>query len=302
MLKLGPEGFKNIAIMGSAPSTTMLAPFGDQSWSIWACSPGTFAQIATKRSDVWFEPHRWLPYLPGQSGAAGTRPWFSPEFQAFLAQHKGPTFMTDQRCLQDPGTAEELHEKFGCVHETIPNSTPFPYEMLLRKHGPYMWTSTIAWMLALALEYRPESIGLFGIDMAANSEWAYQRPACQHFVGLARMMGIKVVLPPESDLMRPSTMYGIGEHNERHVKIRERMIEFDGQKNACQQQLEVAKLNFKYYEGATEALKYMLEVWTDDIRPNPEHAISFSGAYVGIGKISANGSTGAELLDLAKRA
>ena len=41
-LKLGPDGFNKIAILGTAPSSMALAPFKDPAWSIWACSPGAF--------------------------------------------------------------------------------------------------------------------------------------------------------------------------------------------------------------------------------------------------------------------
>ena len=94
MEKLGPDGFDGIAILGSAPSSTLLALFNDPSWSIWCTSPSVFATIASKRSDVWFELHRFLPYPPGNNGQAGTRPWFSPEFRQFLREYKGTVYMT----------------------------------------------------------------------------------------------------------------------------------------------------------------------------------------------------------------
>lgn len=302
--KVGPEGFDKIAILGSAPSSTMLAPFDDPSWAIWACSPGTFAQIAVKRSEAWFELHRWLPSEPGKSGAPGTRPWFSPEFNTFLQQYRGTVFMTDPRSMRDPAPWGELLKRDGPPQPSIPNSAPFPYEYLIRKHGPYHFTSSIAWMLALALEYKPRVLGLFGIDMAASSEYAYQRPGCQHFVGLAAAAGARIALPPESDLMRPTTMYGIGEHNERHVKLRERMMEFEAAKASSHQLVQTHTQNFKFMEGACEATKYFLEVWSDDIRPGFDQAMSFAGAYVNDIKAKQTelGSTGAEVVSLEAKA
>jgi hypothetical protein len=35
---------RKIAVMGSAPSSVALAPFGDPSWEIWGCSPGLYYQ------------------------------------------------------------------------------------------------------------------------------------------------------------------------------------------------------------------------------------------------------------------
>ena len=279
-LQVGPAGFEKIAIVGSAASSTLLAPFDDPSWSLWCCSPAVFAQVASRRSDVWFELHRWMPYSPGRSQDAGVRPWFSPEYTQFLASYKGPVFMTDVRSMKDPGTWEDLHARDGAVHASIPNSAPFPYEYLLRKHGPYHFSSTIAWMLALALEYQPKAIGLFGVDMAAGEEWAYQRPGCQHFIGLAKALGIAVVVPPESDLMRHSTLYGIGEHNHRHVKLRERLVQLEQQAAILTNAINQNSVSLHNTNGQIAMLKNVIEVWSDDLMPDDVMAMSYAGRHV----------------------
>lgn len=294
---LGPAGFDKIAIVGSAISSTLLARFDDPTWAIWCCSPAVFAQVAARRSDAWFELHRWMPYAPGQSGAPGTRPWFSPEYALFLKSHKGPVFMTDPRNMKDPGAWEELLARDGRPQEGIPSSVPFPYEFLLRKHGPYHFTSTISWMLALAIEQQPKAIGLFGVDMAADEEWAYQRPGCQHFVGTARALGIQVVLPPESDLMRHSTLYGIGEHNHRHVKLRERLIELEERQTALNNANAQNMANLQLVTGQIAMLRHILNVWSDDLTPDEITAMSYAGQHVRkLAEII--GSTGAEVVDI----
>jgi len=259
-LPLGPKGADKIAILGTATSSMGLAPFKDPSWAIWACSPGAYPICAQNRSDVWFEPHRWLPTPPGQFGAAGTKPWFSPEFHTFLAQHKGPVFMS------------------GKV-PSIPNSVRLPYEQLIRKHGHYFWASTVCYMLAMAIDQRPKAIGLWGIDMSASEEYDYQRPAVQHFLGMAMALGIEVVVPPESDIMRPSTMYGIGEHNPRHIKLLARLAEIDA--NLTQAQQMQAQVNNKIAAlmGAKGEVSYMLKHWSDDITPDLRQAVSFAPEY-----------------------
>lgn len=267
-LKLGPEGYTRIAVMGTAPSSVELAPFDDPSWAIWGCSPGLYPICAKKRSDVWFEPHRWLPTPPGQFGKAGTRPWFSPEFHEFLAQHKGPVFMSK---------AEPL----------IPSSVRIPYEYLIEKYGPYFFTSTVAYMLVMAIEVLAPRVaagekvmlGLFGVDMAAGEEWAYQRPGCQHFVGLAMAMGINVLLPEESDLMRPPTMYGIGEHNPRHIRLLARLADCNAQKQQIDAQIPQLQHRSAHLQGLIDQLQYDLAVWTDDIEYDPKHAVSFAAEF-----------------------
>lgn len=307
-IKLGPDGFNKIAIVGSAPSSTLLAPFKDKSWAIWACSPGSFAAIASQRADVWFELHRWLPYKPGQIGAPGTRNWFSPEFTAFLQQFDGPVFMTEARAKMDALPFEELCAKYGRPHENIPESVPFPYGYLTKKHGPFHWTSQITLMLAMAIEeLAPRAaagervaIGMFGVDMSATEEYAYQRPACQHFLGMAKALGIDIMLPPESDLMQPTTTYGLGEHSPRHVKFRERLMELEQLKQNLSQTAQNAAMSLKSVEGQILAFNYMLSVWTDDLDPDIADAVSYSGSYAKplASAMPDDKSTGAEVHDL----
>lgn len=290
-LVLGPPGYTKIALLGTAAASMELAPFKDQSWAIWACSPGTYSICAKNRSDVFFETHRWMPTPAGQFGAPGTKPWFSPEFHKFLGEHKGPVFMS----AADP---------------SIPTSVRIPFEDLIQKHGPYFWTSSIAYMLAMAIEVlapraqagEEVAIGLWGIDMAATEEWAYQRPGCQHFLGLAASLGIRLVVPIESDLMRPPTMYGIGELNPRHIRLSARLAECNAQRAnlVAQQQQIVQRVNF--IDGQVAELNYMLGAWTDDIQEDLGKAVSFSGQYGRKDAVLAPESSGAEVVALEVKA
>lgn len=148
-IKLGPEGFDKIAIIGSAPSSVRLAPYGDQSWAIWGCSPGAYGEVPYGRSDVWFEIHRWEPSTPGDPRDAHNKSWFSPEYVRFLEQHQGPVYM-----------AEQIPSVKNCV--------VYPFHDMNAEFGPYFWTSSMAYMLALAIKLKPRAIGLWGVDMAAH--------------------------------------------------------------------------------------------------------------------------------------
>ena len=267
-LKLGPDGYRGIALLGTAGTSVGLAPFKDPSWAIWGCSPGCYPICAQNRSDVFFESHRWQPTPPGQFGAPGTKPWFSPEFHSFLKAHKGPVFMSER-------------------HEDIPNSVRMPFEALIAKYGPYFWTSTIAYMIAMAIDTlqgraaagEKVAIGLWGVDMAASEEWSYQRPGCQHFIGLAMSLGINIVLPQESDLMRPPTMYGVGELNPRHIRLLARRAEAQAQHDALVAQHDGIIKQTMITKGIMQELDYLLGSWTDDIQPDPTKAVSFSGEF-----------------------
>lgn len=296
-MRLGPEGFDKIAIIGSAPDSVALAPFEDRSWALWCCSPGAFAVVASKRSDVWFETHRYQPSQPGRSGAPGTQPYFSPEFHAFLRAYPGPVFMSQ-------------------VHPEIPNSVRIPFEELIRQYGPYHFTSSVSLMLAMAISSRPKALGLWGVDMSATSEWSYQRPGCQHFVGMAQALGIQVVLPPESDLMRHPVIYGLGELHPRHIKLTARLAMFEGRKAALLQQAQQISANLAEVGGAIGDAEYMLANWSDDVEPDPIKAFSLASEFkpaiaspepTPVGATPAapvatgeDASTGAEVLNLKK--
>lgn len=101
-------------------------------------------------------------------------------------------------------------------HPDIPASVRYPMEEVAKLVGkatakgtPYL-ESSIAYMLAQAiLEMRPggiqnfngDKIGIWGVDLHCESEYAYQRPNLEYLIALARGLGIKVFIPPQSQLL-----------------------------------------------------------------------------------------------------
>lgn len=216
-----------IAICGSAPSSLPLAPFEDQSWDIWACSPGAAAQI--RRVNVFFEIHRW-----GQD-------WLTPDYTAFLAKVKRVYMI------------EPVPE--------VPNSMAYPKDDMLAKFGPYFFTSTPAWMLALAIDQNPEEIGVWGIDMSTQSEYGLQKPGCHYFLEIAKAKGIKVTVPGESDLLRPPALYGFSECNPMMQKLVARQAELQRRiDNNAQQAARLAEEGM-FLKGALDDCNYMVQTW-----------------------------------------
>ena len=72
------------------------------------------------------------------------------------------------------------------------------------------YDSSIAYMLALGIHYCFRTIGLWGVDMARDEEYAYQRENMMHMLGFARGRGIEIVLPPQSKLHMPVNCYPFG--------------------------------------------------------------------------------------------
>jgi len=219
---------KKICLLGTAPSSMMLAPFGNPEWEIWSCSPGTYG---APRIDRFFELHRWEK-----------AEWFSDGYIAFLQAFEGPIYM-------------------GQIVDEVPNSVPLPWEMLVQKYGPYFFTSSLAWMLAMAIEEGATKIALYGVDMAATTEYENQRLGCQFFAALATAMGIEVGVPPESDLFRPAPLYGICEWSHVWAKQRIRAMELNRRREEAQENINTKTKELAFIQGAMDDQDYQLHSW-----------------------------------------
>jgi hypothetical protein len=113
------------------------------------------------------------------------------------------------------------------VHEEIPASRAFPLSELETRfhakapHWKRYFTSSIGFMMAMAIaqgrdaDFAPipgepiyEWIGLYGIDLAGDSEYVYQRPNTEWFSGFAAGLGIAVEASPASALFKGECVYG----------------------------------------------------------------------------------------------
>ena len=222
-----------VALIGSAPASIRLAPYNDPSWQVWGCSPGAYGVVPRGRSNIWFEMHR---YEPGQT-------WFSPEYCQFLRDHP---------CVV---VAEPRPE--------IPNGIMLDYDMLVKKYSPYFFTSSIAWMMAHAIEIGATKIGLWGVDMAANEEYEAQRAGLHYFALIAAQKGIEVGVPPESDLFRPRFLYGVDEVKHFHVKMRARREELNQRLMAAEQAVQQKQHEAAFIRGALDDLNYCFQTWPD---------------------------------------
>jgi hypothetical protein len=217
-----------ICLLGTAPDSMRLAPFGGD-WEIWSCSPGT---QGVPKIDKFFEVHR---YEPGQ-------PWFSEAYCEFLKNLKCEVVMSK-------------------VIPDIPNSVLLPHEELVAKYGPYFFTSSLAWMMAMAIEAGATKIALFGVDMAATTEYSEQRLGCQYFAMIAKSMGIEVGVPPESDLLRPAPLYGVCENSHAWIKQTCRARDLARRVQEFEAQAEQAKMQAQFLKGAMDDQDWQLHSW-----------------------------------------
>lgn len=180
LAQIFPDGSRHtmIAVLGSHPKTVEMTPFHDESVYIMACSPHNFEHRQLPHFEAWCELHtpiadktRAYPYL----------------------RHLESLPLIWMR------DASSIH--------LFPGAKLFPEEEAKARFGPFVFTSSIAYMLALAiLDCEREGIkqiGIWGVMQASQTEYTYQRPGIQQLIWEATQSGIKVIAPDISKLFEP---------------------------------------------------------------------------------------------------
>jgi hypothetical protein len=86
---------------------------------------------------------------------------------------------------------------------------------------PDYFTSSVAFMIALAIEEGFKEIGLWGIDLIVGDEYFYQKPCAEFWLGVAHGKGITITLPHTTALCKQSHRYGYQQEPESLVKMSE---------------------------------------------------------------------------------
>ena len=198
------------------------APYGDESWTIWNMGKNYAMNM---RFDRWFEMHS-LDIVRANS---------HPSFINFL-----------------DNAGSKLYSGFP---NDFPKSTPYPVH-ILDKYRRYM-TSSVAYMIALAIEENPEEIGIWGVDMTGDTEYAVQRPACEYLLGLAEGKGIKITTSNSCPLLKTKRMYAL-EYSELSHEMTDTLKDLEG---AIQEATRKA-MEGEYYKGQKVGLATAHEVLT----------------------------------------
>lgn len=226
-----------------------LAPYADPSYEIWGCSPGTYPHAS--RVDQWFELHFWKP----------ANPCCEINYVKWMSQLGKPVYMV--RPVTEVPTSiaypkeAVLNFVYGTVTDREGNSRP-------ARFNPNDFGSTLSWMLALAIMQKPDEIGLWGVDMAANEEYGPQKDGCLSLLHIAKSIGIKITLPHESDLIRPAPLYGYQEHDPYYIKLSERMTELDHRIGDAMRREQQARDERIFLQGARDDVVYTMKTWIAD--------------------------------------
>lgn len=176
---------RKIVLLGSAESTRDLAPFDDPSYEIWGLA---WRYKDHPRMDRCFEIHsedHWGAY-------AGDL------YKAWL---KEPKSFDGSDSPVTVYVRPEVQKKYRACK-------PYPIDDAVNLMGHEYFASSFAYMLALAILEQPEEIAVYGIDLASDEEYAYQRPNAEYLLGIARALGIKITIPWQSALLTAQWVYG----------------------------------------------------------------------------------------------
>lgn len=250
--QVGWNGRTKFAIVGASASSIHLAPYYDDEWVIcsigglfnrlpvFGLSPVPYERI------VWFEIHHRKLLLEQMRTAA---PPYNTQYLPWLrdfSEKGGQLIMRD-----------EMPE--------IPLAVPFDREAAEELcDGLLYFTNSISYMIAWALLHGATEMGFWGVDMMMadnqeNQEYSYQRSSCEWWMGIARGMGVKLIVPDECDMLKTAYQYGDREESVWRTRLRQRyrnMIK--NQQNAEAQAMQTAARG-SYNKGFAAALDWMIK-------------------------------------------
>lgn len=180
---------KKVCIVGYAENSRHLAFYDDPDCEIWGVNQ---VYRFIPRMDRNFQIHRdWHNEKKWAPGTDQTK---------WITESPIPTYMI----AHDPA---------------MPNSVTYPLESVWRaldlaappddpRGGRDYATSSIAFMLMLAIAEGFEEIGIYGIDLIIGREYFFEKACVEFYLGMAHAKGIAVHLPENSALLWQSHRYG----------------------------------------------------------------------------------------------
>jgi hypothetical protein len=174
---------KTVAIVGKNSLNWDMAPFEDPKVDIFGIS--YWAALGKyPRLDACFEIHRPFIWKLNINMPPG-------EYIAWLGQPHDFPIYTQKK------------------YKVVPSAVKFPMKEIQAKYLQKLYrgkaqigqffTSSVAYMIALALHLGYERIEVYGVEMTAE-RYQYQRDSVFWWMGLANGLGVEIVVPENSEL------------------------------------------------------------------------------------------------------
>jgi hypothetical protein len=140
----------------------------------------------------------------------------------------------------------------------IPTSEVYPVERVAESVGEE-FSSTIAYMLALAIYAKYEEIYVYGVNLMHETEYASQRPAFKYYLGIAKERGIKVWAPEDTKLTVPAWRYGYDDLDGICAMIAANKAKLEDDANKQKQVVEDARQVFFQLRGAATVCGQLIQ-------------------------------------------
>jgi hypothetical protein len=233
-----------IGILGSSLTSRDEAPLNDTSWEWWSMND-LFRTFNGVKWSLWFEIHDIL-----KEGEV----WLRRKQKSF-------------RYLEVTDYIDNL-AKLPCqvVMQKrwleIPNSIAYPLNKVLELHRS-LFTGTLCYMIPLIINRKASTIGLWGIDLSLEGEYEEQRPATWYWLGKLEGLGIELVIPDSSDLLKCRSLYGFEDEEEEQfvTKIKANIAALEkSHMKMLDDKLAVTRAEAET-SGAIQALNSLLKLW-----------------------------------------
>jgi len=200
---------KTVALCGFALSSRHLAPYDKRSVEIWGCNEAYNADYMKTKGGL-FRADRWFQMHTEEDWGRNNNPNDLRHPEWLGLEHNFPIVMQDKFAVVPNAESfplKEADEMFFSNVWTVDLRTGKRRKWLdIYKHGYY--TSTFAWMLAYALWQRKwEMVEVWGFNMGTQSEYMYQKPGAEFWVGQAMALGVGLAIADNSPLLK-GKLYG----------------------------------------------------------------------------------------------
>lgn len=229
------------------------APWGDAGWDFKGLN------------DLHSVVKTFWPADKGDPFASGQFAWYQLHWRQANGEYPG---------ARDPEHTKWLQTQTDCPiwmweHDpTVPASLTYPLQEVLERpmlsnglplSPEAYFNNSISWMIAHAIVQGYKTIGLFGIDMAMDgvhneSEYGHQRPSVEYFVGIARGLGIEVIMPQQSELLKCAYLYGYENKMHLRQKLLVRLEELEISEAQAVDQYEASKRAMFQLRGAMQVI------------------------------------------------
>lgn len=201
------SGFTRAALVGTAPSWRH-TPWDDP--GIYIVSLNDAYSLRTDRGETVKRANAWYDIHPFDEM------WFRPKDKHEFKEGEIP----EGKYIRPEGHLEWLQARAATMDVWVrqvpdgwpPNAKTFPIDdiKLFLKARPdqecYSSSSPAPILAHLYLQGFTE-IHIYGIHLATQQEWAYQRPNFEWLIGRLEERGVNIVLPPECPLLKHTHVY-----------------------------------------------------------------------------------------------